>query len=359
MRTGWRRHGPQTQHPCVCRTDAPACAGPQGPLPGRAAPGSWHSGQVACGGRSADAGLAYSGPWVNTGRHGLGAGPAPQAPPWVLGRGTGWAGARRDGPLAFGAHAASAADPCGSLTEPSDPPAGPPRMADKVVPRQVARLGRTVRLQCPVEGDPPPLTMWTKDGRTIHGGWSRFRVLPQGLRVKEVERGDAGAYVCKATNGFGSLSVNYTLIVTGQCHRAGRVRGQPSPGHGTPPPGGPGPLHPACARPLSPPLHPGQGPDLGHHPQPGPFLSGLYARAPSCPKALLTAARASWRGSRGGRGGRRVVVPVRRAGLACGLGIGGDFEAQVSEFRGTAGSKGPCVLSCLWGPGLGTGWCPQ
>ncbi|XP_036083269.1 fibroblast growth factor receptor-like 1 isoform X2 [Rousettus aegyptiacus] len=91
---------------------------------------------------------------------------------------------------------------------------GPPRMADKVVPRQVARLGRTVRLQCPVEGDPPPLTMWTKDGRTIHGGWSRFRVLPQGLRVKEVERGDAGAYVCKATNGFGSLSVNYTLIVT-------------------------------------------------------------------------------------------------------------------------------------------------
>ena len=90
-------------------------------------------------------------------------------------------------------------------------------MADKVVPRQVARLGRTVRLQCPVEGDPPPLTMWTKDGRTIHGGWSRFRVLPQGLKVKEVERGDAGAYVCKATNGFGSLSVNYTLIVMGQC----------------------------------------------------------------------------------------------------------------------------------------------
>lgn len=117
-------------------------------------------------------------------------------------------------------------------------------MADKVVPRQVARLGRTVRLQCPVEGDPPPLTMWTKDGRTIHGGWSRFRVLPQGLRVKEVERGDAGAYVCKATNGFGSLSVNYTLIVTGQCHRAGHVRGQPSPGHGTPPPRWPRPTAP-------------------------------------------------------------------------------------------------------------------
>ncbi|KAI4585382.1 hypothetical protein MJG53_005616 [Ovis ammon polii x Ovis aries] len=103
---------------------------------------------------------------------------------------------------------------------------GPPRMADKVVPRQVARLGRTVRLQCPVEGDPPPLTMWTKDGRTIHGGWSRFRVLPQGLKVKEVEPEDAGAYVCKATNGFGSLSVNYTLIVMDDTSP-----GRESPGH--------------------------------------------------------------------------------------------------------------------------------
>lgn len=107
---------------------------------------------------------------------------------------------------------------------------GPPRVADKVVPRQVARLGRTVRLQCPVEGDPPPLTMWAKDGRTIHGGWSRFRVLPQGLKVKAVEAGDAGVYVCKATNGFGSLSLNYTLVV------ADDVPGKVNPG----PSGSPG-----------------------------------------------------------------------------------------------------------------------
>ncbi|XP_052055097.1 fibroblast growth factor receptor-like 1 isoform X1 [Apodemus sylvaticus] len=105
---------------------------------------------------------------------------------------------------------------------------GPPRMADKVVPRQVARLGRTVRLQCPVEGDPPPLTMWTKDGRTIHGGWSRFHVLSRGLKVKEVEAEDAGVYVCKATNGFGSLSVNYTLIIMDDV----------SPGKESPGPGG-------------------------------------------------------------------------------------------------------------------------
>ncbi|XP_048105503.1 fibroblast growth factor receptor-like 1 [Alosa alosa] len=69
-------------------------------------------------------------------------------------------------------------------------------------------------LSCgPVDHDPPPLLMWTKDGRNIHSGWLRFRILQLGLRVKQVEPDDAGTYVCKATNGFGSVSVNYTLII--------------------------------------------------------------------------------------------------------------------------------------------------
>uniref|UniRef100_A0A674G8Q5 receptor protein-tyrosine kinase n=1 Tax=Taeniopygia guttata TaxID=59729 RepID=A0A674G8Q5_TAEGU len=91
--------------------------------------------------------------------------------------------------------------------------AGPPRISDKVIHRQSVRLGRTIKLLCPVEGDPPPLTMWMKDGRTIHSGWTRFRILQQGLKIKEVESEDAGTYICKATNGFGSTNVNYTLIV--------------------------------------------------------------------------------------------------------------------------------------------------
>lgn len=90
---------------------------------------------------------------------------------------------------------------------------GPPRISKKVQNRQPVKLGRTVRLACPVEGDPPPLTMWIKDGRTIHSGWTRFRVLQQGLKIKEVEVEDAGVYVCRATNGFGSIHLNYTLII--------------------------------------------------------------------------------------------------------------------------------------------------
>lgn len=90
---------------------------------------------------------------------------------------------------------------------------GPPKVSDRVTHRQSIRLGRTMKLPCPVEGDPPPLIMWTKDGRNIHSGWTRFRVLQQGLRIKEVETDDAGTYICKATNGFGSVNINYTLIV--------------------------------------------------------------------------------------------------------------------------------------------------
>ncbi|CAI5696566.1 unnamed protein product [Oreochromis niloticus] len=90
---------------------------------------------------------------------------------------------------------------------------GPPRVSDKVEHRQTARVGSAIKLPCPVEGDPPPLKMWTKDARNIHSGWIRFRILRMGLKIKEVETDDAGTYICKATNGFGSVNVNYTLIV--------------------------------------------------------------------------------------------------------------------------------------------------
>ncbi|XP_068608212.1 fibroblast growth factor receptor-like 1 [Brachionichthys hirsutus] len=90
---------------------------------------------------------------------------------------------------------------------------GPPRVSEKVSHRQSARIGSTIKLPCPVQGDPPPLIMWTKDGRNIHSGWIRFRILRMGLKIKEVEADDTGTYVCKATNGFGSVNVNYTLIV--------------------------------------------------------------------------------------------------------------------------------------------------
>lgn len=93
---------------------------------------------------------------------------------------------------------------------------GPPRVKKTVQNQQIVQLGQTVLLRCPVESDPPPLLIWIKDGWTINSAWSRFRILKHGLKIKNVESEDAGVYVCQAANGFGSISLNFTLKVIGK-----------------------------------------------------------------------------------------------------------------------------------------------
>lgn len=93
---------------------------------------------------------------------------------------------------------------------------GPPWVSSVVEEMQIAQLGRNVRLPCPIEGDPPPLLLWKKDGRNINAGWGRYRIWHRGLKIKNVEAKDAGVYVCQAANGFGSVSLNFTLTVIGK-----------------------------------------------------------------------------------------------------------------------------------------------
>ncbi|XP_067656639.1 fibroblast growth factor receptor-like 1 [Haliotis asinina] len=91
---------------------------------------------------------------------------------------------------------------------------GPPKISGNTYQRHIAKLGKNTRLECPVEADPLPLTQWKKDGKNIPPGETRFKVTPDGqLRIKEVQMNDAGNYLCKATNGFGHININYTLIV--------------------------------------------------------------------------------------------------------------------------------------------------
>ncbi|XP_052010708.1 fibroblast growth factor receptor-like 1b isoform X1 [Xyrauchen texanus] len=90
---------------------------------------------------------------------------------------------------------------------------GPPWVSHHVEERQMVILGDTVRLPCPVQGDPPPLVLWVKDGHNVNPGWTRYKVLKQSLKIKEVELEDAGVYICRVTNGFGSLALNFTLSV--------------------------------------------------------------------------------------------------------------------------------------------------
>ncbi|PIK54021.1 fibroblast growth factor receptor-like protein precursor, partial [Apostichopus japonicus] len=66
-----------------------------------------------------------------------------------------------------------------------------------------------------LSGDRPPasLTMWQKDGETINNIWERFKVKEAGLRIENVVKEDSGQYICRGTNGFGTVSINFTLRV--------------------------------------------------------------------------------------------------------------------------------------------------
>ncbi|XP_013392958.1 fibroblast growth factor receptor-like 1 [Lingula anatina] len=91
---------------------------------------------------------------------------------------------------------------------------GPPRIVFPIKSRQFIREGKTVKIICPVTADPPPLLLqWSKDKELIHAGWERFKMTKNFLKIQDVMKEDAGNYICKATNGFGSRMVNITLVV--------------------------------------------------------------------------------------------------------------------------------------------------
>jgi hypothetical protein len=78
---------------------------------------------------------------------------------------------------------------------------------------QLHRAGGTLRLSCPVELDSQPIFEWTRDGENIYSGWERFKVTNQGLRIRDLAEDDSGHYVCRATNGFGSVTLDYDVYV--------------------------------------------------------------------------------------------------------------------------------------------------
>ena len=92
---------------------------------------------------------------------------------------------------------------------------GPPQLNLSGFQRfQVFREGEGLRLACPVKGEPTPWVEWSKDDIVINSGWQRFRTLQRGhLKARELLLEDSGSYVCKATNGFGTISVQFHLFI--------------------------------------------------------------------------------------------------------------------------------------------------
>ncbi|XP_072604459.1 hemicentin-2 isoform X2 [Vulpes vulpes] len=68
-----------------------------------------------------------------------------------------------------------------------------------------ASINQTALLPCQVDGAPPPLVSWRKDGAPLDPKSPRLQVLPEGsLRIQPVLAQDAGHYLCLASNSAGS-----------------------------------------------------------------------------------------------------------------------------------------------------------
>jgi len=83
--------------------------------------------------------------------------------------------------------------------------------------------GEALRLGCPVDsnavGRSAPIITWYKDGDEVSVGWERYRARHDALYVRDMEPDDSGVFVCRATNGFGSVDVKYlVLVLAGQLH---------------------------------------------------------------------------------------------------------------------------------------------
>ncbi|XP_006867741.1 PREDICTED: roundabout homolog 3 [Chrysochloris asiatica] len=87
---------------------------------------------------------------------------------------------------------------------------------------QMAALGESVAFQCETKGNPQPAIFWQKEGSQVllfprqlmDKPTGRFLVSPRGqLNITEVQRGDAGYYVCQAVSVAGSILAKARLEI--------------------------------------------------------------------------------------------------------------------------------------------------
>ena len=90
---------------------------------------------------------------------------------------------------------------------------GPPQRR-KEREELVVVAGEDIKMVCPVFGSPQPLVEWSKDGESIDYSWTRVKTNKNYLKLKSAQKSDTGVWLCRAVNGFGSVSVRIELVVT-------------------------------------------------------------------------------------------------------------------------------------------------
>jgi len=77
------------------------------------------------------------------------------------------------------------------------------------------QLGSEERIVCRADGKSRPRVRWYRDGRTVQSEHVR-QTTDGGLYFSVVESGDAGLYVCVATNEQGTVNASVRVDVVGK-----------------------------------------------------------------------------------------------------------------------------------------------
>lgn len=85
------------------------------------------------------------------------------------------------------------------------------------------KVGESVALPCEANGTPPPAVVWYKDGNLIEET-ANVQMLPNELRISNLQQSDIGDYKCMAENKEGSVSATTKVIVAGSAVITGPPR---------------------------------------------------------------------------------------------------------------------------------------
>ena len=78
-------------------------------------------------------------------------------------------------------------------------------------------VNRTIILECPVTGIPPPKVTWLKNGEVfLPRPGVKFLALGRQIEIVKTQVTDTARYTCVAVNEAGQLKKNYDLEVLGK-----------------------------------------------------------------------------------------------------------------------------------------------
>ena len=78
---------------------------------------------------------------------------------------------------------------------------------------------RTVYIDCPADGIPPPTVEWLRDGVSLKFPHRNIRLLSNGhqLELRNVKLADEARYTCRARNMAGQQEKSFIVKVQGGC----------------------------------------------------------------------------------------------------------------------------------------------